>query len=189
MRAAGVAVNRDGTLVATFDSAGNAYLSNTASGTTLTLPVRAVRAVSFSADGRWAGITTDTEIRIWDTALQRESPVRLVASAGSGGIPWPVRFSADGKYLAAPRVLDGYFRTSVWQVDNGALVGDVAGYSSDAAFLPDGQRLVVSGYALSITGFDPSSALDTICRIVGRDLTGDEWNQYATGLDHISACP
>jgi WD40 repeat protein len=191
MRAAGVAVNRDGSMVATYDSAGNAYLSNTASGTTLTLPERAVRAITFSADGRWVGITTDTDIRLWDIAAQQEAPVHLVASVGVGSNPSPVRFSPDGKYLAAPRVLDGYFRTSVWQIDDGELVGDVAGYANDAAFLPDEQRLVVSGSnGLSITRFDPSSAVNTICRIVGRDLTVGEWNQYASvGLNRVSACP
>ena len=131
-------------------------------------------------------MSTDTDLRIWDVALGRETPVRLPIDNSRSA----VRFSPDGAYVAASRTLDGFYRTSVWRVDDGTLVGDVAGSASDVAFLPDGRRLVVVGYSgVSLATFDAGSAVDRICRLMGRDLTADERNQYARDLDNVSACP
>jgi hypothetical protein len=111
VRVSGVAVNVAGTLLATYDPAGNAYLSDTASG-----------------------------------------------------------------------------ESSVWRVTDGSLVGEVAGYASDVAFLPDGRGVAVVGLGLFTTTFDPRSAVATICRAGGRDLTADEWRSYAGDLDRERAC-
>jgi WD40 repeat protein len=181
-----VTVSPDGSRVAVYDTAGNASLGNTASRETQPFPIRSVGAMSFSPDGRWLGVSTDADLRIWDVALGRETAVRLPIDPSSPA----VRFSPDGAYVAAARTLDGFYRTSVWRVDNGTLVGDVAGSATDVAFLSDGRRLVMAeSGGVSLTTFDAGSAVDRICRLMGRDLTAAERNQYAKDLDNVSACP
>ena len=56
------------------------------------------------------------------------------------GISVAAVFSPDSSYVAAPRLSDNYLRTSVWRVDDGNLIGEVGGYATDVAFLPDSQR-------------------------------------------------
>ena len=43
----------------------------------------------------------------------------------------------------------------MWRVTDGSLVGEVAGYASDVAFLPDGRGVAVVGLGLFTTTFDP----------------------------------
>jgi WD40 repeat protein len=159
VRVSGVAVNGAGTLLATYCPAGNAYLSDTASGESSTLPMRGVRALEFSPDGRWIGAVTDTDIRIWDVGLRQESPVRLPGGAlaldGVADVSLAPVFSLDGAYVAAPRLSENNLRTSVGRVTDGSLVGEVAGYASDVAFLPDGRGVAVVGLGLFTTTFDP----------------------------------
>jgi WD40 repeat protein len=178
-----MAVHPDGTRVAAYSPAGTAYVWDVMSGEQLTLPMQGVRALAFSPDGKWISVSTSTEIRIWDVEHSHESPVVLPASTDG----------RDGRYLAAPRISEGYTRTSVWRVDTGELVGEVGGFASDVAFLSDSKRLAVAmpvadaEAGLFITDFDPVTP-DTICRVVGRKLTAEEWGQYAAGLSYESAC-
>ena len=62
MRASGVTISPDGTRLAIYDTAGKALLGNTASGETQPFPIASVGAMSFSPDGRWLGVSTDTDL-------------------------------------------------------------------------------------------------------------------------------
>jgi WD40 repeat protein len=185
--ATGLAMGREGRLVAVHDQAGNVHLGDTVTRAWTTLPITGTRALSFSPDGRWLGARTASEVRIWDLDRNCEllqplpAPTRTTVSAA--------KFSRDGEYIAAARIVDDKVTLSVWRVESGELVGGVGGYVRDFAFLPDGHRLAVASNGAFITPFEPAWALRTICRVVVRDLTADEWSQYAGTLDQVAACP
>jgi WD40 repeat protein len=140
-----------------------------------------------SPDGRWLAARTASEIRIWDVGRHREltHPLPAVSRVTATA----AKFSRDGRFVAAARVVDDKATVSVWQVDSGELVGGVGGYVRDFAFLPDGHHLVIAGNGVFATPFESEWALGTICRVVGRDLTVDEWGQYAGNLERVTACP
>ena len=181
------AVDADGQRVATCDQAGYAQLWASSSDTWTALPIPRVRTLSFSPDGRWLAARTDADIRIWDVVNSQELPIALPAAQGFALLP--AKFSADGELVAAQRLLDEKSVVSVWRVSDGQPVGGLGASVRDFAFLPDGHRLAVASIGVFVTPFDPEWALDTICRVVRhRDLTTEEWSQYAGGLDRVPAC-
>jgi WD40 repeat protein len=186
---AGMAVDAVRGRAATYDPGGHAQLWDLVTGRSTALPIEGVHALSFSPDGRWLSLSTDTEVHLWDLTLDREQPQRFSAATSANDFfSVAARFSPDGQFLAAPTEQDGS-AILVWRVADGRLLGAVSGYASDFAFLPGNQRLVVAANGVFTTEFDPEWARRTICRVVKRDLTSDEWHQYAEGLDRVTVCP
>jgi WD40 repeat protein len=138
-------------------------------------------AMVFSPDGKVlaAGISQGTVV-LWD-----------IAAGGPIGAPFAAHrvgdsvrglaFSADGGTLAAGSQ-DGFIR--LWDVATGQPIGPPLTGHSEAvvslAFSPDGETLISRSWDESILIWDIS--LETLseraCRLVGRNLSGEEWRQF-----------
>lgn len=125
--------------------------------------------------------------RLWSIANDRELPNLLPAASITA--PKPAKFSPDGELVATTRIVDNKSVLSVWRIEDAVLVGGIGGAVRDFAFMPDGRRIAVASIGVFVTPFDHSWALDTICGIARRDLTDEEWDEYAGGLDRVRACP
>ncbi len=102
--------------------------------------VAQVQSVAFSPDGTLLASSTMNSIKLWqfsDRSLVRDIPV-------SGGWVTGVRFSSDGKFLAAIRADE---KIEVWHADDGQSVAELsASVSSDSdviAFAPSGDLLAI----------------------------------------------
>jgi mono/diheme cytochrome c family protein len=108
----------------------------------LRLDAGAVRALAFSADGRWlATAGEDRAVRVWDVATGKESR-RL---EGHTDEVLAVTFSPDGKHVAS----GGMDRTvRVWDVGKGKEVRRLAGHTEAVravTFDPGGHYLLSAG--------------------------------------------
>jgi len=109
-----------------------------------------VRAVAFSADGRWLASAGDGVVRVEDAATGAERFALAVR-----GRPRTVSFSPDGTRLAA----DDATGVKVWELATGLVVltlkepGDVEG-GLRVAWSPDGRRLAVCHPGVGVTVHD-----------------------------------
>ena len=183
-----LAVSPGGRYVATSNSGGKALLWDTTSHdlTSTPLPVDGTTSLTFSPDGRWLSIGSHNEIRLWSLSMARIDPQRIpIPTTGT------MRFSPDSVLLAALGQISG--ELTVWNARDAQIAGTVSvnSYSSlnDFAFMPDSARLAVAGQGVFLGPFDAPSALQHVCRITGRNLTPEEWNQHTQGLGYITTCP
>jgi WD40 repeat protein len=189
--AAGVAVDPEGRYVATHDSTGRAQLWDAETDDLLRdLTTEGTSAMIFSARGRWLSAVTRADTRLWDVHDLEMPPVRLPM----GGPSAVIEFSGDETQVAVAAtpqypVTD----VTVWRIEDRQLVGTISvssGFAGfDFAFAPDGQELIVATQGLHVEKFQPTAALDTVCELTAkRNLTREEWDQYAPGFDYISSC-
>lgn len=57
-------------------------------------------------------------------------------------------------------------------------------------FTPDGSEVIIAENNGSVRewSLDPEDWVEAACRIVGRDITRDEWETYLEGRDKRSVC-
>ncbi|MDJ0782266.1 MAG: WD40 repeat domain-containing protein, partial [Desulfosarcinaceae bacterium] len=101
--------------------------------------VGAVRAVSFSPDGRTlVSGSEDNTVRLWDAATGEA----LQELKGHTGYVWSVSFSPDGQIIASGSA-DKTMR--IWDAATGEAVLEIKGHTGSVrsvSFSPDGQTLV-----------------------------------------------
>ncbi len=148
--------------------------------------------IQFSPDGRYMLAGTEDGASLWD--YQSGEEIRVFAS---GSIIWRVAFSPDGRYAAG---IEGGRRTYLWDIENGQQIRVfVINAGSDAAFSPDGRRIVTtfnsySGGPTNDTPAEEAVLYDTdinafiafACEHVSRDFSDAERTQY--GLGEGPAC-
>ena len=149
-------------------------------------------SVAVSPDGsRVATGTSSGIVRQWSVATHRELGAALT---GHTGWVTGVAYSPDGSMLASTTT--GFSTTRLWDVATGASIGNelTAGRTpftdrtfvtehiqgSRPAFTPDGRSLATPSWdgTVVVWDLDPVHWLDAACRVVGRDLTEDEWDRY-----------
>jgi WD40 repeat protein/serine/threonine protein kinase len=125
----------------------------------LNLPIRGVRVVAYSPDGRWLAAGGDNpSVVIVDAA----SGKRLVELTGLAGRIQSIVFSPDGRQLlTAGR--DPTLR--LWDAATGRLVRSFAGHSLEvlaAIFHPDGTRVASAGHDRSILIWDTNTGEELV---------------------------
>lgn len=135
--------------------------------------------LEFSPNGRSLAISTDRGLRMWDVAEQRLLAGRTHDAAYSIG------FSADGRHVAG---LDNESAAVVWRLPELEPVGEVAANAEDVVFSPTGELVVRRAGRLMVLDLpSPGAAVRRICEL-RKDLTRQEWSEYAPDLERVAPC-
>jgi WD40 repeat protein len=159
--------------------------------------VRTVRAddagvwtAAVSADARTliTGGQTGT-VRLWDMATGRPRGAPLTGLAGSADT---VDLAPGGRTAVGA---DSAGHVLLWDVPTRSTIGDpfpgpVAGRNAAAAFSPNGHSVVVvsetgAGWVWDV---DPSDWLARACRVAGRSLTQQEWQELLPDRPYHATC-
>ncbi|GAA3095841.1 hypothetical protein [Streptosporangium carneum] len=150
-----------------------------------------VSAVAFSPDGSILATTGEERtVRLWDVAAHHLIGAPL---AGHTAPVSSAAFSSDGSILATT----GEDRTiRLWDVAMRRPIGvPLAGYGRAVravAFSPDGATLASAGEDRGVRLWRlgmPSDPFSTVCAVVGRSLTPQEWQRYVPGQPFQQVCP
>ena len=184
-----LAVSPKGRYIATSSSGGKTLLWDTISNdlVSTSLPVDGTTSLTFSPDGRWLSIGSQNEIRLWNLNTGKTDPRRIpIPTSGT------IEFSPDSAHLAISRQGLNGSEVTIWNVREAQIAGTVImdsfGPGHAFAFTPDSAGLAVAGPGVFLGPFDAPWALRHVCHITG-NLTREEWNQHAKGLDYIATCP
>jgi WD40 repeat protein len=185
-----LAVSPEGRYIATSSSGGKTLLWDTTSNDLASTPllVEGTTSLTFSPDGRWLSIGSQNEIRLWNLDTGKIDPRRIpIPRSGT------IKFSPDSAHLAISRQDSNESEVTIWNVREAQIAGtvivDLLGSGNAFAFTPDSARLAVAGQGVFLGPFGAPWALQHVCRITGRNLTPEEWNQHAQELDSIATCP
>jgi WD40 repeat protein len=153
-----LALNKDGSRLATATTDGTVWLLDPQTGETqLTLktpPAGPVKSLAFSPNGKRLAVAYwDRKVRVWDLVTGELAHTLQ----GHDDAVLSVAFSPDGKRLASA----GYDQTvCVWDADSGRLAHALRGHTSrvlGVAFSPDGKLLASAGNDATIRLWDPAT--------------------------------
>ena len=127
-----------------------------------------VLALAFSPDGtRLASGSTDTTVRLWNTATPNDAPITLREHTGWVNV---LTFSPDGKLLAS----GGTDKTvQLWDVATGEPLTTLTGHLSGIAaltFSPDGSTLASGSTDGTIRFWDTATGAPLSTRITGHTV-------------------
>jgi WD40 repeat protein len=153
-----------------------------------TLPGAAKEAtgIAFSPDGTTLAFGDENMILLWDIRHN----ARLGALTGQTSTVTSVAFSPDGHTLASGGN-DG--TVTLWDVHRRTRVGILTGHTAPVtgvAFSPDGHTLAAAGDDKEVVLWQvrPSEWIQQLCRIVARDLSRVEWDEFLPGQPYRHAC-
>jgi DNA-binding SARP family transcriptional activator/WD40 repeat protein len=100
---------------------------------------------------------------------------------------WIVTYSADGHRVVT--MAGG--RAGLFDGNTGESLGGVTvEHDGTAAFTADGRTVVIAedGSRLRTWDLDPALWMESACRMAGRVLTQQEWQEHLPDRDHVQAC-
>jgi WD40 repeat protein len=146
---------------------------------------------AFSPDGQRFAVTgwRTGQTRLLDVASGRWlGPPRV----GHDGSAWYLAFAPDGTTFVSGGS-DG--AVSQWDGHTGALLATVHPGTTDwdvsPIFLRDGHTVVIASMDGSVSTWDtrPQQWVDFACKVVGRNLTREEWRQAFGSRAYHATCP
>lgn len=182
-----LAVSPGGRYIATPSTNGEARLWDARNNTRVSLSSDDEQSVSFSRDGKWLSIGSESEIKLWNLDAKKFDH-RPIPVAG-----FMMTFSPDSSILATREGKDG--KISVWNLNvrdpllEGTTIADL--YPDYGfAFASDNHLLTEGDPGVFVENFDASWALGHVCNIVKRNLTSTERDKYLPrGFDYKPTCP
>jgi WD40 repeat protein/energy-coupling factor transporter ATP-binding protein EcfA2 len=153
-----------------------------------------VESIDFSPDGKLlASAGDDRTVRLWYTATGQRHGQPVLAHED---IIWQVAFSRDGQMLATASE-DGTVK--LWRVSDGTQIGsDLSAHEGamyGLAFGPDGRTLGTVGangavrlWDLRFHEWQPPEWQAVGCRLVRRNLSMTEWQQFLPGRPYQRTC-
>ena len=179
-----LAVSPGGRYVATSSVDGHDILLwDTSAGKDVTyqLPVDKAESLAFSPKRNLLSIGQSGYFVLWD--LERRVTLQPIEGTGD-----PV-FNTRGTLMAALGDAD-FGRLHVWDLREYRLLGSIHGAEAGvAAFTPDSRQVATAGTSISMRPFDSTWAGRQVCRVVGRNMTSEEWSEYADGFEYEKTCP
>jgi WD40 repeat protein len=142
--------------------------------------------IAFSPDGTTLAFGDENTILLWDIRHN----ARLGALTGQTTAVTSVAFSPDGHTLASG---SNGGAVMLWDVDRRTQIGVLTGHTrpvESVAFSPDGHTLASAGddKTVMLWQISPSQWIQQLCRIVARDLSRAEWDEFLPGQPHRHAC-
>jgi WD40 repeat protein len=147
------------------------------------------RVAQFDPTGDRVVIGTGVGARVVDAHTQQVIADRL---APTGGWVNVAAWSSDGRLLAIGTMLG---IVEIWDTRAWQPIGVISGFKSyvyPLRFSPDSTLLLAgdtSDLATSVWPMNPTVWMTAACRLVGRNLSHDEWRQYVGGLPYQPVCP
>lgn len=165
-------------------------------------PPKGVTAFAVSSDDRYVALATMEEAKpsadaarknsasvtkIWDLTRGKSVSLSYVGLGGALGTTGTLAFARDGAHLITA---DGT-TVRVWDLEGKQLARVVLGSSiSQVGFSSDGHRAIaITGDQVNAFVWD-GSLVEEVCQRVGRDISPEEWAQYAPkDVPFQKACP
>ncbi len=161
----------------------------------LPVPESATGDAAFSPDGRWFVFGPGPSFDLFALDLAGLEPGRepelLRLKRGQSGTRRPLRFSEDGRWLAADD-RDGTRLCDLSRDDPFGYSFVLSGASPDGvAFSSDGRWVVArgSGARLHLFPVGVDDLMDFTANIIGRNLTREEWAGYFPGEGYQETFP
>jgi WD40 repeat protein len=142
---------------------------------------------AFSPDSRTLATSGYGQtIILWHVANR----TRLATLQGTRSGTLVFAFSADGHTLASGGA-DGTI--NLWDLPNRTPLATLTGHTDQITgliFGPDRDTLISASADHTIIpwNINPQQTTTTICTVVGRNLTHQEWSQFAPGISYHQTC-
>jgi WD40 repeat protein/energy-coupling factor transporter ATP-binding protein EcfA2 len=141
-----------------------------------------VSTVAFSNDGRWLVALGSGSARLWDLKVMGE-PALAATLRDHGGSASLVTVTEDRRWVAIANA-DGAIR--LWDLKSTepkarpSVLRGAGGGITGIVISPDGSRVLATSGAAEVHVWSrpPEALIDKARRVVGRNLTRSEWDQY-----------